>query len=196
MNIIELLNEEEKKMITYRECRDGETVFLEDESCTQIGIVLSGRIDIVSYLENGKSVLYNSLSEGEIFGNNLIFSSRPYYRGNISSFGSSRLGLIKKEDLIRILQENSAFLVEYLKIQSDFSKKLNQRIRLLSIDSAQERLLYYLHANHKQISYQSITHLSEILYLQRETLSRVLNRLEKEGKIIREGHTIRLVYNI
>ena len=193
MTILDKLSDEERRKIVMKECLDAETVFFEGGECLQIGVVVEGRIDIISYLENGKAVLYNSLRSGDIFGNNLIFSSRPVYKGNITAVGKTKLALIGKEDLIRLLQENTGFLLEYLKIQSNFSKRLNGRIRLLSIDSARERLLYFLHAEGGQISFRSVSDLAEQLYLQRETLSRLLSRLEKEGKIIRDGHIVRLV---
>jgi CRP-like cAMP-binding protein len=72
-------------------------VFLEDATCDSIGVVIEGQIDIVSYSFSGKEINYNSLQNGDIFGNNLLFSDSPKYKGNVISKGNSLIAFIKKE---------------------------------------------------------------------------------------------------
>lgn len=193
MLITDLLENKEKKLLISNTLLRNETLFHEGDHCTQIGIVIDGSISIISYLPDGSEVIYNTLEKGEIFGNNLIFSSEPYYKGDIIARTDCSLYLIRKEDLLQILQKNSVFLNEYLRIHSDFSKKLNSRIRLLSISSARERFLYYLYDHKSQLTYTSISELARELYLERETLSRLLSRLNKEKIIIQQNKSIRLL---
>jgi len=100
------------------------------------------------------------------------------------------VALIRKDDLMNILQKNRNFLKEYLKIQSNSSKALNNRIRLLSIPSAEERFRFYMHENKNKITYDSIERLAKKMYLSRETLARLLSRLENNNSIIRENKVI------
>ena len=97
---------------------------------------------------------------------------------------------IKKDNLITLLSSNKEFLKEYLKIQSDFGKSLNSRIKLLSIDSALERFEYYLFINKGEIEFKTVTSLATELGLKRETLSRLISKLEKENVIKRSLHHI------
>lgn len=194
MNIIDLLTNSETKKLKTISYKQDEILFHEDDICTKIGIILKGKIKIVSYLVDGKEIIYNSLDVNQIFGNNLIFSSEPYYKGNIIAQSDSTIGYLEKKDLLQIIQSNKEFLTEYLKLQSDFTKELNNKIKLLSIDSALDRLNYYMHINNNEISYKSISELSLVLNLQRETLSRLLSKLEKQNKIIRINKVIKL-YN-
>lgn len=193
MNIIEKLSFDERKLLRERKLSKGETLFYEDERCECIGIILSGSIQIVSYLPDGKQIIYNSLKQGEIFGNNLVFSSEPFFKGNIIAREETAVALLRRDDLVKILEGNKEFMLEYLKIQSNFSKELNSRIRLLSLESAQERFLYYMHIHKNRITYHSISDLARQLYLERETLSRLLGRFEKEKRIIRYDKTITLL---
>ncbi len=193
MNIIEKLNSSERKLLRERKLSKGETLFYEDERCECIGIIVSGSVQIVSYLPDGKQIIYNSLKEGEIFGNNLIFSSEPFYKGNIIAVEETTVGLLERDDLLKILEGNKDFMVEYLKIQSNFSKELNNRIKLLSLESAEERFLYYMHTHKNRIAYRSVSDLARQLYLERETLSRLLSRFLKEKRIIRDDKTITLI---
>ena len=154
---------------------------------------MDGHADIISYLQDGTEIIYNRLQTDDVFGNNLLFSSDPRYKGNIIAKSDCQIALLKKEQLIRLLKNNEAFLKEYLKIQSDQGKKLNSRIRLLSQNSARARFFCYMHDHHDRISYTSINDLAKDLYLSREALSRLLSSLEKEKRIIRERKTIHLL---
>ena len=195
MNIIELLNVKEQKYLKFITYKENEVLFHENDKCLKLGIVMEGQIKIVSYLVDGKEIIYNSLSSNQIFGNNLIFSSEPYYKGDIVATSKCKVAYINAQDLLSILQSNTKFLNMYLKLQSDFAKELNNKIKLLSIDSAIDRFYYYMHINNNEITYNSINELALSLNLERETLSRLINKLEKQKTITRINKTIRL-YNI
>lgn len=190
-NLLDLLTEEEKKSVIYKKLQKDEILFLEDGICNSIGVIIDGHIDIVSYSFSGKEMVYNSLEKNDVFGNNLLFSDSPRYKGNVISKEKSIVGLINKETLLHLLKSNEKFLVEYLKIQSNFGKSLNAQIKLLSLDNALERFQYYLFSNNNEIHYKNVASLAKTLHLERETLSRLLSKLEKEGVIYRDKHLIK-----
>lgn len=163
--------------------KNKETLFFEGDECQKIGIVISGRLSIVSYYSDGKEVIYNILEKWKMFGNNLIFSSEPFYRGDVVADEESKVLLIDKEEFLKAISSSQEILELFLREQSDFSKSLNLKIKLLTIDSAKERILYYLTINKNVITYKSITKLAKTLYLSREVVSRTIYKLEKEGLI-------------
>lgn len=169
-----------------------QTLFFEGDECKNIGLVISGKVIIVSYLSDGKEVIYNELGKGEMFGNNLIFSSEPFYRGDVVATDESEIVYIEKEELLKALSQNVGLLEMFLKYQSDFSKNLNFKIKLLTLSGAEERLRYYLTVNKGQVSYKSVTKLSKELYLSRETLSRTIYKMEKKGLVEIDQKTLRL----
>ena len=193
MNIIALLNEKEKERLIFKELRKGETLFYENDCCGEIGIVKYGKLLITSYPENGNPIIYNRLKEDDMFGNNLLFSSQPFYKGDVIVESDSGIILIKKDVLIGFLEENTDFLLAYLQIQADSGKRLHSRIRLLSIDSAQERFITYLRENGNKITYSSVSDLADDLFIRRETLSRLLSKLIKNKVVIKDGKTVRLL---
>ena len=193
MNIIALLNEKEKERLIYKELRKGETLFYVNDCCREIGIVKYGKLLITSYPENGNPIIYNRLKEDDMFGNNLLFSSQPFYKGDVIAESDSGIILIKKDVLIGFLEENTDFLLAYLQIQADSGKRLHSRIRLLSIDSAQERFITYLRENGNKITYSSVSDLADDLFIRRETLSRLLSKLIKNKVVIKDGKTVRLL---
>ena len=170
--------------------RKNETLFFEGDLCDHISVVLSGKVSIISYFDDGKEVVYNTIGKGGMFGNNLIFSSEPYYRGDVVANEDTEIAYISKNDLLESLSSKPEFLNLYLQLQSDFSKTLNFKIKLLTIDGAKERLMYYLTFNNNKVEYKSVTKLAKELYLTRETLSRTLSKLQNDGVIEIANKTI------
>ena len=191
MNITDLLSNKEKKTLIIKSLKKDDILFYELDLCECIGIILEGSVNITSYLEDGKQIIYNIINKDGIFGNNLLFSSNPYFKGDIQANCDTKIALIYKNNLIILLQSNEQFLIEYIKHQSNFAKQLNSRIKLLSIDNAEERFYYYLHENNNIINIESVSELSRNLNLQRETVSRLLSKLIKENKIIKTKNIIR-----
>ena len=189
-NILSLLSKEEQKLLEVKSVDKGAYLFREGELCSKISIVVSGGVKIVSTHYSGNEVVFNVLESGEMFGNNLIFSDNPIYKGDVITTKDTTIVSIKKEYLEKILQSNKEFLIAYLNIQSNFGKKLNSTIKMLSMSSAEDRFMFYLRENGNELSYHTITDLADILNLKRETLSRLLTKLEKENIIRRSPHHI------
>ena len=189
-NILSLLTKEEQKLLEVKSVNRGAYLFREGELCSKVSIVVSGGVKIASMHYSGREVIFNILENGEIFGNNLIFSDEPFYKGDVVAVKDSTIVSINKEYLVHILQSNKEFLIAYLNVQSNFGKKLNSTIKMLSFNSAEDRLMYYLHENKGEVIYHSVSDLADILNLKRETLSRLLTMLEKENVVKRSPHKI------
>ena len=193
MELINCLTLKEKKLLKAVSLKKEEILFNENDRCEYVGIVESGIVTISSFSYNGNEIVFNLLKKGDIFGNNLIFTDTPFFKGNIIAKTRSTISLISKQNLIRILQENTDFLTAYLEYQSLFSQKLNSKIKLLSFDSAEERFLYFLFINKDEIHFGSVTSLASELSLKRETLSRLISKLVKDKRILRSGNMIRKI---
>ena len=193
MNILDTLTSSELKPFKTKSLSKGQVLFRENDKCEHVGIVSKGQIKIISYLENGDEVIYNTITRDQMFGNNLIFSKEPYYKGNIITIEDSNVVLIKKKDLIKLLQTNESFMLKYFEIQADIAKTFNNKIKLLSMSSAEERFYFYMHENKNFITISSINELASQLFIKRETLSRLLSKLIKEKRIIKKSNTIKLI---
>ena len=184
--LLNVLSKKEHQMVKGYQIAKGNTIYHEGDYCENVGIVISGKVDIVSYSFEGKEQVINSLKSGEVFGNNLLFSSEPVYRGNVIAKEKSVVAFINKENLVYLLQNNKEFLNLYLQAQSDKAKALTARIQLLSFTNAEERLFYYASKNNNQIIFKNVTALAATIGVQRETLSRLLTSLIKRHLIKKE----------
>lgn len=192
-NILLNLSKDEKKLLEVKTLKKNEILFREDEKCESVSIVVSGEVKISTTSFEGQELIYNVLHKNDVFGNNLIFSDDPFYKGDVIATKDSTIVVIKRDNLVLLLQSNKEFMISYLNAQSNFSKKLNSTIKLLSYSSAEERLRFYLFNQNGKIEFKSVSELAGILHLQRETLSRLLTKLEKENVIKRSLHQIDLI---
>ena len=184
--LLNVLSKKEHKLVQGYQVTKNSIIYHEGDLCENIGIVVSGKIDIASYSFEGKEQIINSLKAGDIFGNNLLFSSEPVYRGDVIAKEKSVIAFINKENLVYLLQNNQDFLNSYLKAQSDKAKSLTARIQLLSFTNAEERLFYYASKNDNVIVFKNVTALAATIGVQRETLSRLLTSLIKRHLIKKE----------
>ena len=191
MNLFKLLTREDIYYALRKNASKNEIIFQEDEQCKYIGIVKKGEISISTYTASGNEIIYNEITDGGIFGNNLLFSDQPYYRGHVVVKKDTEILLYSKAAFMRILQKNREFLEAYLSFEANFAKGLNGKIKLLSIPSAEERLFYFI-SSQKKIAFKSVSSLANALFLTREALSRTISKLVKEGKIVRKGNMIEL----
>lgn len=193
IQLLNVLTKKEHKLVKGYQVTKNSVINHEGDTCESIGVIVSGKVDIVSYSFQGKELILNSLKAGEIFGNNLIFSSEPIYKGDVIAKEKCVIAFINKENLLFLLQNNKDFLELYLKAQSDFGKSLNARIQLLSFTNAEERLQYYASKNDNVIVFKNVTTLAAQIGIQRETLSRLLTSLVKRHLIKKEKGKITFV---
>lgn len=193
MDIIDLLSEEERRKTKTLVFPRGHRICEEGEICVGVYAVRKGSVKISSYSYEGKEIVYNLIEGGRVFGNNLVFASDQRFRGNAIASSDCEITFIEKESLKELLAGNPRFLEEYLRIQSDFGKELNRKIKILSFDSARERLEFFLQSQGGEVTLKSVSELAEELFLSREATSRLIHGLAKEGSIEIDGKRIRQV---
>lgn len=190
IDLLKLLTKEELSYAKSQFYKKGSVLFFEGDECESVGFVKEGIVVINSYTSKGNEINYNTITPGHMFGNNLLFASNNRYRGNVIALTNTTVIYFNQNNFIDILQKNRIFLIEFLKYDSNFSKELNAKVKLLSIYNAEERFLYYLSMNDDKITFKSITELAKDLMLSRETLSRLVSRLTNEGVIKRKKNII------
>ena len=184
----------EENLLITKECQKNDIIFKEEEICHYVGYVAEGEFIISSYSFNGNEIVYAKLTKGDLFGNNLIFSNNPKYKGNVICSKKGSIKLITKNNLLNLLTKYPSFLEEYLEKSSLEILKLNNKVKTLSFDNAEERLIYFLKCNNNIYKYSSITFLSKELGLRRETLSRLITSLINKKVIFRKDNLISLIY--
>lgn len=192
--LLEILSKYETK-----EFNRGDIIFSTNEKCNEIGIILKGQVKIssITYLEKEETI--SLLNENDIFGNFLIFSSNPYYLGDVIANKKSTIVFISKNELINLIKTNNIFLKTFLAKMSNDAIEIKQQNKLLAHKNIKDRLLYHfnqlsLKQKSKKIIISSVTKLSLTLSLPRPSVSREISNLIDEGLIKKEKNLITLLY--
>lgn len=173
-----------------KEYKKDEIIFLENSFCNEIGIVIKGKVKISSYTYKGNEIIFNILNENKIFGQSLIFSSSPYYKGNITCEKDCKIAYLSKKDFLNSLLNNNLYET-FLTILSNNVLNEKEKNRVLSFNNIEDKILYLLYI-HDEISFNSVTELSKRLSTSRECMSKTLSKLIKANKIERIGKSIKL----
>lgn len=174
-------------------------VAIEDEPCTSIGIIVKGGVEIQKLYSSGKIVTLNTISEGGIFGEVIIFSEMERYPATIVSNDNTTISYISKNDVIKLCSFSSQFLNNFMSILSNKILMLNRKIKVLSFQTIRQKVSnYILEESGKQkspiISLScSRQEMADNLGIPRPSLSRELIKMRDEGIIDFYRNTIKII---
>ena len=116
----------------------------EGEICDTIGFILKGSIYISTILNNYNEFIITKLKEKDIFGESLIFSKNNIYPGTIYASSNCLIAFIKKDKFLELISIDTNFQIYYLEYFSNRFIELQNRIKILSQPTIEEKFLYYL----------------------------------------------------
>lgn len=176
-----------------------EHIVLEGDRCEFLGIVIEGALEIQNIYPSGKVTTVARMGVGQTFGEAILFSQESTYPISITAVQSCQVAFISKTDILLLMSENPTIMDNYLTLLSNRLLMLNGRIRTLSMDSLRQKICNFLLMEHKKQKSLTINvglsrkEMAEHLAVQRPSLSRELIRMQEEGLIQFDKHTMVLL---
>lgn len=174
------------------ELKKGNTLFREKEKIGNIYAVLSGKMTMFRYTEEGQKRVVYILNPGEIL-NEVIFDNRP---ASISceAFEESRIISFNREDLLDIMKTDFDLTKSIIDSMAKKIRRLYRQIRNtvpIKIDKRVAAKLWMLSRDYgvktdKGVKIDiniTVTYLADMLGSSRETISRALKQLENSNLI-------------
>ena len=182
------------KVKTYEK---NDLIFNEGDKCNYVCIVTNGAVKISTTSSLYNEFIISTIKSGESFGENLIFSERPFYLGDIIATKKTSILFLSKKEYLKYVSEN---LEEFLQENSKRYLLLQQRTKILLQKSIREKILFYLiskynSTNSLDIKITSKEELAKYLNIERPSLSRELIKLKEEGLIDYDRHFIYIKKN-
>lgn len=182
------------KVKTYEK---NDLIFNEGDRCNYVCIVTNGAVKISTTSSLYNEFIISTIKSGESFGENLIFSERPFYLGDIIATKKTSILFLSKKEYLKYVSEN---LEEFLQENSKRYLLLQQRTKILLQKSIREKILFYLiskynSTNSLDIKITSKEELAKYLNIERPSLSRELIKLKEEGLIDYDRHFIYIKKN-
>jgi len=168
-----------------------ETVFSEGTQLTQIGIVLSGSVQLERVDFNGNRSILTIVESGELFGESFACSEKFTLNADIVASSDCEILFIDCKKIICTCCNSCAFhnqmIHNLLKIVATKNIILNQKSEITSKRSTREKLLTYLNQQSKKTKSKAFTipydrqALADFLEVDRSGLSTEIGKLIKEG---------------
>ena len=171
------------------EYRKNNIVHFVGEVCSNLEIILSGKVVIERIDESGNLMTIAEFFSGDVLGGNLMFSKNPYYPMTVTAKEATLILEINKDCLFNLFSDNHEFLKSYLEYVSDHTVILGDRIKHYVSRTIRESIVSYLDYECKKqnsnIIKLSMTKkaLAERIGVQRTSLSRELAKMREDGLI-------------
>lgn len=174
---------------TIKEYNPKDIIAIQGDDCDSLGIIIKGNIEIHKPFESGQVVTINHFSEGNIFGEALVFSGSHEYPANIISSDNSKVLFISREDIVELMSMNKIILNNFVGVLSNRILMLNDRMTNLSYNSVRKKVANMILTAHRKQKSLNIRlpygrkKTAELLNIPRPSLSRELVNMKNENII-------------
>lgn len=181
--------------IVVREHPAGRVILLENDWGSSVYFILSGWVKIRTYNIDGKEVTLNIVGRGELFGEMAPLDEVPRST-DVITLTNTVVANMPASDFVRMVQTEPQAGIRLAKLMARRLRQVNRRLRLRESDSTSrvaDILLFLAEGQGQQgekgILIPNLPHreLSSLSGMARETVTRVLGKLEKKEIIHRDN---------
>lgn len=176
-----------------------DVIFIEEEPCQHLSVVLSGKIEIQKFDSNGNVLIVSTLEEGNVFGENLLFGDRHLYPMSVVCKASSSVLHISKDYVYTLCEADHIFMRQMLRILSNKAMVLSSKLKQVSMKSLRQMICNFIVLKYKKTGKNIIDlnmskkEWAEKLGVQRPSLSRELIKMKEDGLIDYDRRTITIL---
>ena len=180
------------KMVTRKHPPD-RVILLENDWGTSVYLVLQGWVKIRTYNLDGKEVTLNILGMGEMFGEMAPLDQAPRST-DVITLTEAVIGSLPAPDFVHLLETEPKAGIHLARLMAKRLRQVNRRLRMRESDSNARVIDILLFLGESQgrvtpegvvIPYLPHRELSSLTGLARETVTRILGKLEKQELIQR-----------
>jgi len=207
VSLFESLDEEELKALaeltfTRNFGKDGVIILAEEEGDT-LFIIKEGQVKVSIVSEEGREVILSLLGSGTVFGELSLLDGKPR-SANVIATEETSLVMLRRSDFLQLIYKTPQIATALLAELATRLRKTDRQIEglaLLDVTSRISETLLQLATDQGKESNDGITiesrpthqELANMSGTTRETVSRVLKRLEKQGYINCVGRKITIL---
>ncbi|AWK49775.1 Crp/Fnr family transcriptional regulator [Clostridium beijerinckii] len=199
-----LNNEEIEKLISnigysVKAYRKGEIIANEEDMCNSLGFVLDGSIEIQRIYLSGKQITLKRLSNGDVFGEALIFSKKSKYPSTVISFSDSSVLYISKADVLKLCTMDQRVLGNFMSALSNKIFMLNSKIKSIAFKSIKHKVINFILEQAKMQKSETINlrdskeEIASTMGIPRPSLSRELMNLRDLNYIEFDRNVIKIL---
>ena len=182
--------------------RDRVVIMAEEEGDT-LFVISGGKVKVSIVSEDGREVILSILGVGDFFGEMSLLDGHPR-SANVTTMQETELLMVRRADFLRLVQNTPQIAVKLLSVLAGRLRKTDRMIEGLALSDVTGRItqtLLQLAEEQGKPTPEGVlvkdrpTHqeLANMSGTTRETVSRVLKRLEQQGYILHKGKDLLVV---
>jgi CRP-like cAMP-binding protein len=176
------------------------TIVSQDEPGDSMFVIMTGRVKVVIFGENGREVTLSILRPGDSFGEMSLFDGEER-SANCIAVEPTTLLVLGRDDLLRHLSQHPRTALNLLGEMARRLRRADQSIAQLALCDVNERLIHRLVSLAREEGTDSPDgvlvrrrptqqELANMIGSCRETISRAFNQLARDGLIIPRGRAL------
>jgi CRP/FNR family transcriptional regulator, cyclic AMP receptor protein len=175
-------------------------ILLENDWGGSVYFILEGWVKIRTYNMDGKEVTLNIIGKGEIFGEMAALDKMPRSTDAIT-LTKTEIGRIPAQIFIELLNTEPMAGIRLTQLMAKRLRQVNRRLQLReasSVSRVADAILFLVEGQGKEgekgTEIPNLPHreISSLSGLARETVTRVLTKLEKKGLIQRDADSMKI----
>jgi CRP-like cAMP-binding protein len=179
----------------FKKFKKNQTVFNQGDRAKAIFKVVEGEVHLYRFSPGGKRTLLYRASKNSFFAEASL--SSDVYHCTAVCVKQSEVQIIDSDKLGKLLNQDSNFAFMWISILSLELIRQRASVERLNIKSAADRIRHYImtegDASGDLQLQGSLSDLSELLGLSRESLYRTLSTMEKSGDLVRSEQSLKLL---
>ncbi len=124
--------------------KKGEIIANEEDECTSLGFVLDGTVEIQRIYLSGKQIILKRLSNGDVFGEALVFSKKSNYPSTVMAFSECNILYINRSDILKLCTMDERVLGNFMSALSNKIFMLNSKIKSIAFKSIKHKVINYI----------------------------------------------------
>ena len=172
-------------------------VIMAEEEGDSLFVIHTGQVKVSIVSEDGREVILSILGEGNFFGEMALLDDNPR-SANVTTMEETELLMVRRADFLRFIQRSPQTAIKLLSVLAGRLRKTDRKIEGLALSDVTGRItqtLLQLAEEQGSSTPEGVlirnrpTHqdLANMSGTTRETVSRVLKRLENQGYISHRG---------
>lgn len=172
----------------------------QNDLADQLEIILQGRVLIQRTDISGKILTIATLNKNDIIGGHLLFCDDGRYSGDIITEQNTDCLTLDRNTILTLCQTNLSFLASYLRLLSENTQLLSQKIQETTQQSIRNQLLFIFKKQYQKTKSSKIQlptnkkQLAESFGVARTSISRELKKMCDEQLIEMNGTWISILY--
>lgn len=186
-NVIErVMHDSPSRFVSYAK---GDIIAMQGSACRSLYVLCEGRVFASMVSEEGRELTLATLDAPDVLASSFIFSSSGVFPVTIIADSDCDIWVVNKESIFNLIREDQTILRNFLKVVSDHSMFLSQRLVELALQTLSSRIVNYIENNGP---IRNLQQTAFILGVARPSLSRVISQLVSQGVLRKDasGYTL------